>query len=277
MNRTFFRRALLAAASLAMASPSLAQPALPQDKWIVDWGEQRCSLVRRSGGPEAVTMVLRASLGAHRPELILTKEGEGKPLPMLDVAVDVTLAPAGKAVAAFGESLRSERGERVLFVTNLPEDFFDQFAASKEVAVASKGRELARMAHTHAPAAIRNLRACNDNLLASWGVDPKILNALQRKPTRIATSLPWVRNEDYPDAAVRARRSGSAVVRFTIGTDGLISDCVTIVSSGSPDLDALSCRLLTARARYEPGLAADGQPVAVKAIETVHWVLTSKT
>ena len=76
---------------------------------------------------------------------------------------------------------------------------------------------------------------------------------------------------------MRGERFGSAVVRFIIGNGGLISDFVTIVSSGSPDLDALSCQLLTARGRYEPGLGGDGRPVAVKAIETVHWVLTSKT
>ena len=273
MNRIFFRLALLAAASLAITSPSLAQPTLPQDKWIVDWGEQRCSLVRRSGGPEAVTMVLRASLGTHRPELILTKEGEGKPLPTLDVGVDVTLAPAGKAVAAFGESLRSKEGERVLYVTNLPEDFFDQFAASRQVAVARKGRELARIAYTHAPAAIRNLRACNDDLLASWGVDPKILNGLQRKPTPSGNPGAWMSGTDYPETAVRAGKSGSAVVRFTIGTDGRISDCVTVVSTGTPELDAQSCRSLTSRARYEPALGADGRPVAVRSVQTVHWVL----
>ena len=273
MKTIRFLRLLAAAAIVVPASPVAAQPQIPENKWVVDWGEQRCSLVRRSGGAEGVTMVLRASLGRHSPELILTKEGGGKPLPTLDVEVDVTLAPEVAAMTAFGQSLRSKRGERVLFVTNLPEDFFDRFAASKEVAVHRKGSELVRMAYTHAPAAIRSLRACNDNLLVAWGVDPKILNALKRKPAATGKPGAWFSGNEYPEAAIRERRSGSTVVRFTIGTDGRISDCVTVVSSGSTDLDAQSCRTLTSRARYEPALGADGRPVAVKAIETVHWVL----
>jgi TonB family protein len=267
------RRLLAIAAILVSSSSALAQSEIPENKWIVDWGEQRCSMVRMSGGSERVTLVLRASLGTHRPELVLTKEGEGKPLPGLDVNVDVTLAPAGTALIGFGQALRSEGGKRVLFITNLPEDFFDQFAASKEVVVGRKGRELIRMSYTHAPAAIRNLKACNDDLLASWGIDPKILNALQRKPTPSSNPGSWLTSSDYPEAARRTGRSGSTVIRFTLGVDGQFGDCATIVSSGSADLDAQSCRSLSGRARYAPALDGSGQPVAVKMIETVHWVL----
>lgn len=267
------RRLLTMAAIVVTSSGALAQPEIPQDRWIVDWGEQRCSLVRRSGGAERVTLVLRASLGTHLPELVFTKDGEEKLLPDFDVDVDVTLAPAGTASGGLGQALRSEGGERVLFIRNLPEDFFDQFASSKEIALHRKGRELIRMAYTHAPAAIRNLTACNDDLLASWGADPKILNTLQRKPAPSGNPDTWLTRADYPEAAVRTGRSGSTIVRFAIGTDGRVSDCAPVVSSGSEDLDAQSCRALTLRARYKPALGPNGQPLAVKAVQTVHWVL----
>jgi TonB family protein len=271
---SFFLRLLLAPSLLLGASGAAAQPEIPQDKWIVDWGEQRCSLVWRSGGPDGVTMVLRASLGTHRPELVLTKAGPGQPLPSLDVEVDVLLTPAAAKSTGWGQAMRADNGERILFVTNLAEDFFDQFAASREVAVQRKGRELVRISYTHAQAAIRNLRVCNDDLLASWGIDLKLLKSLQRKPVAAKNPKAWFSGGDYPESAIRNRKSGSTVVRFTIGTDGRVRDCTAVVSSGTEELDAQSCRVLTARGFYEPALDSSGQPVALRAVETVNWVIS---
>ena len=220
-------------------------------------------------------MVLRASLGAHRPELVLSKE-EGKPLPSFDMGVEVVLAPTGAQVSSFGYALRAEEGKRLFLIDNLSEDFFDRFAGSKELVVRHKQRELVRIGYGNARSAIRNLEICNDDLLSSWGVDPKLLETLRRKPAPKGDPRTWLVDEDYPGAALRAGRSGSSVVRFTIGTDGRIADCTTVVSSGSPDLDKQSCVSLSAWARYVPALGPDGQPLAVKAVQTVHWVLAGR-
>lgn len=275
MKRFFFPPLLLVVALASPASPALAEPDLPEDKWIVDWGEQRCSLVRKSSGGEGVTIVLRTSLGAHRPELVLSKE-KGKPLPSIDMGVEVALAPTGAQVSGFGYALRAEEGERLLLIDYLSEDFFESFAGSKELVVRHNGRELVRIGYGSARSAIRNLEACNDNLLSSWGVDPKLMESLRRKPAPDGDPRTWLVNEDYPSAALRAGKSGSTVVRFTIGTDGRISDCITLVSSGSPDLDRQSCVSLSARARYAPALGPNGQPLAVKAVQTVNWALAGR-
>lgn len=258
------------------AQPAAAsEPQLPQNKWIVDWGEQRCSLVRRSTGPVGAIMALRASLGTHRPELVFTRDGEGEQLPSLDTTVEVVLEPAGTKIKGFGESLRPSTGERVLFVPYLPTDFFESFAASSELAVQRKGQDLVRLRYSNAKAAIENLQACNDNLLVSWGVDLKLLQSLQRKPEPSTARETWFTNDDYPMDAVRSRQSGSVVIRFVIGTDGRVSQCVPLVSSGADLLDKHSCKLLTQRARYLPALGPSGQPTAITMVETVNWKLGS--
>ena len=218
-------------------------------------------------------MILRALPGVHWPVLVLSKQGKGNPLPSLGGKVDVTFAPAGAPITASAHAQRSDHGEPFLTVSGLPEDFFDRFAGSKEVVVRQEGRELFRIGYGRAAAAIQSLRACDEGLLASWGVDPQLMNSLQRKPVPAGKLSDWVRDADYPDEAIRARQSGSAVVRFTIATDGRARDCVTVASSGSTLLDSQTCRLLTMRARYEPALGPDGKPLAVKAVQTMRWVL----
>ena len=67
---------------------------------------------------------------------------------------------------------------------------------------------------------------------------------------------------DYPRAARRARAEGIVVTAFTVGTDGRVRGCAVSRSSGHPELDAVTCRLIEQRFRYRPASDADGRPVA---------------
>lgn len=62
-----------------------------------------------------------------------------------------------------------------------------------------------------------------------------------------------------------------STVRITVGTDGRISDCTMLVSSGSEMLDRLTCRILRERAHLRPGLDREGHAVAVTMIKSVGW------
>ena len=67
---------------------------------------------------------------------------------------------------------------------------------------------------------------------------------------------------DYPRAARQAEIGGTVIVRFKVGTDGRASACKVSRSSGHPELDATTCRLIEQRFRYEPARDASGKPVA---------------
>lgn len=69
-------------------------------------------------------------------------------------------------------------------------------------------------------------------------------------------------NADYPRAAGDAGAQGAVTARFTVEPDGRVTGCTIVRSSGNPDLDATTCRLIEARFRYDPARDADGQPVA---------------
>lgn len=83
----------------------------------------------------------------------------------------------------------------------------------------------------------------------------------------------WVSDRDYPSAAIREEREGVTRFRLGIGTDGRVTGCEVTASSGSADLDAVTCAKVGARARFIPALGSDGMPMAGNYSGAVRWVL----
>ena len=81
----------------------------------------------------------------------------------------------------------------------------------------------------------------------------------------------WVSSEDYPTAALRNEIEG--VTRFVLAIDpyGIVENCRISVSSGSSELDAATCNLITARARFKPARDNRGKPVASTWASSVRW------
>jgi len=69
-----------------------------------------------------------------------------------------------------------------------------------------------------------------------------------------------IRESDYPRDAARRRLSGRVFVRYTVGTNGRVTDCAVTRSSGVPSFDEATCRLIMQRFRYEPARDAAGRP-----------------
>ena len=82
-----------------------------------------------------------------------------------------------------------------------------------------------------------------------------------------------IRSGDYPPAARRARIEGTVGATVYVGSDGRVSRCVVSTSSGNAELDAITCRLIEERFRYDPARTLDGTPVADVAGRTQRWWL----
>lgn len=65
---------------------------------------------------------------------------------------------------------------------------------------------------------------------------------------------------DYPRDASRAGITGSVTATLDITADGRVAGCKVVRSSGSPSLDATTCRLIGQRFRFEPARDAAGNP-----------------
>jgi len=77
---------------------------------------------------------------------------------------------------------------------------------------------------------------------------------------------------DLPADLRAAGIGGSVSVRYHVEIDGRVSDCDVTGSSGSAELDRLTCQLIEQRFRFEPSRDQDGRPVRSIIVEKHSWV-----
>ena len=86
-----------------------------------------------------------------------------------------------------------------------------------------------------------------------------------------------IKNSDFPHALSDAGIGGTVAVRYRVGIDGRVSDCLVTGSSGNAELDATTCRLIEQRFRFKPARDAEGRDVASTIVEHHTWVIEADT
>ncbi len=81
----------------------------------------------------------------------------------------------------------------------------------------------------------------------------------------------WIGQEDYPIRAIREGREGTTRIELSIDVAGKVSSCLITASSGHTDLDAVTCQIVSNRARFKPARDASGNKVAGRYAQAVHW------
>lgn len=82
-----------------------------------------------------------------------------------------------------------------------------------------------------------------------------------------------IRDADIPPALRGAAFSGTSRVEVAVGTQGEVTACRTLHSSGSNVLDALTCRLIFERFRFRPALDRRGRPRPDTIIYEQEWTI----
>ncbi len=83
----------------------------------------------------------------------------------------------------------------------------------------------------------------------------------------------WVTIADYPAEARKAEQTGNVTASLTVAPTGRVSGCAITLSSGFSQLDAASCRLLSARGQFTPATDEAGNPTAGIWVQRVRWAL----
>ena len=125
-----------------------------------------------------------------------------------------------------------------------------------------------------------------DNYEARWKAIPKdpfasssatdeADSAAPDRPARAMGRLAsLVTVDDYPSAAQASEEQGTVKFKLGIGSNGRVTDCTITASSGSSSLDATTCRLLRARARFSPATDSSGNPTTDSVEDEVTWTLS---
>ena len=78
---------------------------------------------------------------------------------------------------------------------------------------------------------------------------------------------------DYPEEAIRRGEEGTALVLLLIDTAGHVDTCTILETSGFPDLDQQTCKLIQAHAKFVPAKDDIGSSVFSLYRIPVTWAL----
>ena len=94
-----------------------------------------------------------------------------------------------------------------------------------------------------------------------------------KRPNPIPKGNPgiWANTNDYPAIALQKELEGTTGFSLTVGSDGRVSDCQIISSSGSPELDQATCMNVTRRARFDPALDERGNAASGTYRNRIRW------
>ncbi len=80
-----------------------------------------------------------------------------------------------------------------------------------------------------------------------------------------------ITSDDYPAQAQRNGEEGTVRVAYEIAPDGRMESCHVTTSSGSAQLDAVTCQISTRRARFSPARDAHGKPIRSFGSRAMRW------
>ncbi len=87
----------------------------------------------------------------------------------------------------------------------------------------------------------------------------------------------WIRSQDYPSSETSKAVTGVTAFALMVGRDGSVQDCRIVSSSGSVVLDATTCALIKARARFSPARDGKGKKIEGFYRSRVKWQLPANT
>ena len=92
-------------------------------------------------------------------------------------------------------------------------------------------------------------------------------------PVPIGDPASWLGPDDYPPDAIRSERQGRVVAALTVDATGQVKDCRIDTSNGTESIDAKTCEVLLARARFNPATDRRGRPTSSSYKLPVRWVV----
>jgi TonB family protein len=259
---------MIGAAIAMMLAPAVPAGLAPTSQWLIDDKEQ-CTLSRDydSSGAQ-LTVGLRTAPFVQAIRLLVVTQGAGT-APTSGRAM-VTLFSGEPIDIRYG-SYRTTADVRRVVVMAMGTEAMAGLEASRTLSVAIGDEAPITVQLAGIKAGLAMLKTCSDTLLRRWGVDQAEADRIATPAVPIGDPGTWITSEDYPSSALRAERQGSVLIVWTIGLDGVVSDCRTAVSSGDADLDAAACRAIVRRARYQPATGNDGKPVLSHFGRMVAW------
>jgi TonB family protein len=264
--------ALFAAASLVLPGTAVAAPVplKPTSPWKVDFGDAHCIAMREYGTPAApLLFALKPSLIGEVMQVSIIRPGEKKPTGQYDGSLTIDGAkPIGVSVLGHWAKTSKSRVSSI----NLPLAAFQPMRAARAVRIQSSGEVEQSFALANLEAVARTLDECVADLRKVWNIE-NATGLIKQHARQQKTPASLFRMSDYPAVALRGDDSGMVALVILIDEAGKVVSCQVTATSGAASLDAQSCAVMGARARFDPALGADGKPVKSGTVTRIRWIV----
>jgi Gram-negative bacterial TonB protein C-terminal len=237
-----------AAFSPALAAEKPIQNWKPSSDWVLDYADNECRLTRAfgSGADEALFRITQ-DLSLDRYEVMLVGSAIPKKPRQLSVTVKLGGEPKSERYAGVNGP-RVGGSEYILRWFGLPIDSIMRGANHRTMRIEAPIGLAVDLDLKGIKPAMESMKACQDDLLRHWQVDPVVYRGLQKRPTPSGNPGSWATTSDYPRSALAKRQQGIVEFKLRVASDGKIMDCAVLKSSGTPELDERTCQVMIMRA-----------------------------
>jgi len=279
--------ALLAAilSAAAAGKPPPVRQFEPSSNWVVDYANERCSLMRDFGTGDDTVRFQLDSYGSWSDFRVLLV---GKP-------ISITTSPSARASIRFSnellyrevgilqgisgaekrpsisfqvliapetnaedwEGLSKDEAKRRAYEWQKPHPDFEAKIDALTVRPARGSPIKVHLGDMVQPLAA--MRACVDDLYKSWGLEPAQQKALSRPASPIEATVKHMQ-QDYPQRMLLTGTSAYVPVRLLIDASGEATSCVVQSDVADEAFKAAVCQNL--QGSFDPALDAGGRPVA---------------
>jgi TonB family protein len=259
--------ALLLALAPILSAPEALPPHGP---WQVAYEESMCLAARQFGAKGEVTLAFRPGPLSDYMELSIDVPRWPGRL-MFRGKADLQIARGDQRFEASYEAMGDAgRAIRAIVVVTRSE-VLDRLTDDDVLTVAPQPNGRLAFRLTNLVKLKSALADCRRTLLRHWGIDVAAVEQVDVPAKPIDGDVQLITTSDYPAEAARKGVRGTSNIVWTIGESGGVSDCRTVGSSGSEELDRAACAAIMRRARYEPARDAKGNAVKSWQSRRIRW------
>ncbi len=261
-------RRLAIALALILSHPSPALALQPINEWRIEPSDARCVAVRQFGSADdPVTLAIKAPPTGSSLQLAIIRRAYVRSPEQLGA----TLRLGDQSFDTFALRYPTNGKKQAVMLFNLLEDAAAATRNATGIEIGVTGGVDSSFWFGQSGAMWTQLDACLERLRDVWNIG-------EGHEGRIATGPRGdlqgsFSSSDYPLEALRKEYGGTTAFVLLIDETGAVKDCTLTESSGMAVLDARSCGVITARAKFAPAIDVDGKPTKSSWFQRISWRL----
>ncbi|TXH15470.1 MAG: TonB family protein [Gammaproteobacteria bacterium] len=119
------------------------------------------------------------------------------------------------------------------------------------------------------------LNNCIDELMVHWGLDVEKHKKLKQKVLPIGDPGAWINSNDYPKKMLAEGQSSIVEYRLDVDENGQVVGCHIQETTRKKEFDDAVCNALVRSANFSPAIDAEGSPIRSYWNGRVHFQLTA--